>query len=170
MGKYKYFRYFAYLIELLIFFMVQETPGLVPELFGARPVILIPVALAISMFENETVGMFFGLFCGLLIDFGAGGTLGFHGLLLSAVCYGIGLITANLVQTNFLTAMLIAIVTTAALCILHWLFFFVFFGYEHVVYALVSHYIPRFFYTIAITPIIYYFTRALALQIRAKEE
>lgn len=170
MVKYKYFRYFAYTIELLVFFMVQETPGLIPALFGARPVLLIPVALSISMFESETAGMSFGLLAGLLIDFGTGGVLGYYGLLLSVVCYGIGLITANLIQTNFLTAMIIAIVITAALSLLHWVFFFVLFNYEHPVYALVAHFLPRFCYTAAIMPIIYYFTRALALQIRAKEE
>ena len=49
MERLKYLRYFAYTIEILVFFMVQETPGLVPDLFGARPVLLIPVALSIAM-------------------------------------------------------------------------------------------------------------------------
>ncbi len=170
MEKYKYFRYFAYTIQILVIFMVQETPGLIPTLFGARPVLLIPVALAIAMFERETVSMSFGLLCGLLIDFGTGGVLGFYGLLLSALCYCIGLIAANLIQTNFLTAMIIAIVITAALSLLQWVFFFVLFNYEHAVYALTAHFIPRFCYTCATMPIAYYFNRALALQIRAKEE
>lgn len=67
--------------------MVQETPGLIPELFGARPVLLIPVALSIALFEGERPSMMFGLFSGLLIDFGIGGALGFHALLLAATCF-----------------------------------------------------------------------------------
>ena len=170
MERLKYLRYFAYTIEILVFFMVQETPGLVPDLFGARPVLLIPVALSIAMFENETVSMAFGLLCGLLIDFGAGGVLGFHGMLLSVGCYSIGLIAANLIQTNFLTAMIIAVISTASIVFLQWVFFYLLFSYAHAAYALTAHYLPRFFYTTAIMPVAYYFNRALALQIRAKEE
>nr|WP_319489631.1 rod shape-determining protein MreD [uncultured Caproiciproducens sp.] len=170
MEKLKYLRYFAYTIEILVFFMVQETPGLVPDLFGARPILLIPVALSIAMFENETASMGFGLLCGLLIDFGAGGVLGFHGLLLSVICYSIGLIAANLIQTNFLTAMIIAVISTASIVFLQWVFYYLLFSYAHAAYALTAHYIPRFCYTAVIMPVAYYFNRALALQIRAKEE
>ena len=44
MDRYKIIRYFAYTIEILILYMVQETPGLLPEIGGARPVLLIPAA------------------------------------------------------------------------------------------------------------------------------
>ena len=36
MDRYKIIRYFAYTIEILILYMVQETPGLLPEIGGAR--------------------------------------------------------------------------------------------------------------------------------------
>lgn len=170
MQKMKVIRYFAYTIELLVLFMVQETPGLVPSLFGARPVLLIPAALSISMFENEVASMSFGLLGGLLIDFGGGAVLGYHGLLLSVTCYAIGLFAANLIQTNFLTSMLTAIVVTGALLFLHWVFFYLLFNYEYAMYAFTAHYVPRFCYTIAIMPITYFFNRALAMQIREKEE
>ncbi|MDF1494696.1 rod shape-determining protein MreD [Caproiciproducens sp. CPB-2] len=170
MEKLKVLRYFAYTIEILVFYMVQETPGLVPDLFGARPVLLIPIALSIAMFEKETAAMAFGLLCGLLIDFGAGGVLGFHGLLLSVICYSVGLIAANLIQTNFLTAMITAVISTGCVVLLQWVFFYLLFSYSHAAYALTAHYIPRFFYTTAFMPVAYYFNRALALQIRAKEE
>ncbi|XOQ47959.1 MAG: rod shape-determining protein MreD [Eubacteriales bacterium] len=170
MQKMKVIRYFAYTIELLVLFIVQETPGLVPSLFGARPVLLIPAVLSISLFENEAAGMSFGLLAGLLIDFGGGGVLGFHALLLCAACYAIGLFAADLIQTNFLTAMLTAFIVTGALVLLHWVFFYLLFNYEYPGYAFTAHYIPRFCYTIAIMPITYFFNRALAIQIREKEE
>lgn len=170
MDKYKWIRYFAYTIEILVFFMVQETPGLIPWLFGARPVLLIPVALSIALFESEKAAMGFGLFCGLLIDLGMGGVLGFHSLLLTVICYTLGVLAANLIRTNFLTAMIVAISVCALVLILQWVFFYVLFGYEDPVYTLTAHYMPRFFYTVACMPIGYYFNRALAVQIRSKEE
>lgn len=170
MEKFKWLRYFAYTIEILVFFMVQETPGLMPEVYGARPVLLIPAALAIALFEKERAAMTFGLFSGLLIDFGMGGSLGFHALLLSISCYFLSVLAADLIRTNFLTAMIVAVICTSVILALQWVFFFVLADYTDSIYALSAHYAPRFLYTVVLMPVAYYFNRALALQIRAKEE
>lgn len=168
--RYKLFRYFAYVIEIVIVFIVQETPGLIPSLFGARPVLLIPVALSIAMFETETAAMGFGLFCGLLIDFGFGSVLGFHGLFLAVICYIIGLMIINLLRTNVVTAIFAAAVALAVIFLLQWLFFFVFKGYSDSSYVLLTHYIPKYGYTLVLTPILYYFNRAFALLLKPKEQ
>ncbi len=170
MEKYKWIRYLAYTIEILVFFMVQETPGLMPSVFGARPVLLMPVALSIALFESEKAAMSFGLLCGLLIDFGMSAVLGFHGLLLAVICFTLGVLAANLIRTNFLTAMLVAVVACGSVLLLQWLFFYVLYSFDSPIYALTEHYLPRFGYTVAFMPIAYYFNRALSIQIRAKEE
>lgn len=168
--RYQVIRYFAYSIELLVLFIIQETPGLIPAVFGARPILLIPVAVSIAMFENELPAMFFGLAFGLFLDFGRGGALGFHALMLAVICFAISTMAANLIRTNFLTAMLLATASAGLVFLLQWLFYYVCMGYEYTGYALVRHYLPRFGYTVLIMPVAYYFNRALALQIRPKEE
>lgn len=170
MNKYKYIRYFAYTIEILAIFVLQETPGLIPELYGGRPLLLIPAALSIAMFESVGAGMGFGILCGLLLDFGAGSLLGFYGLLLSVVCYFVALIAANLIQTNFLTAMITFLTVCAGIFLLHWFFFYLLSDYEYPLYALTAHYIPRFVYTLGVSPVLYYFNRAFAVQIRPNDE
>ena len=45
----KVIRYLAYTLELLVLFMLQETPGLLPPLFGARPVLLFPAVITIAI-------------------------------------------------------------------------------------------------------------------------
>jgi rod shape-determining protein MreD len=168
--KYKIIRYIGYTVELLVFFVLQETPGFIPAVFGARPVLVVPAVIAIAMFENEIPAMLFGLFGGLLMDFGFSGILGYHGMLLAVCCYVVSLIATNLLQTNFITTMLISLVCIAAVTVLQWLFFYVLYGYGSVLYALIYHYLPIFAYTMLLMPIAYYFNRALALQIRSKEE
>ena len=170
MTKFRVIRWFAYALEILVIFVLQETPGLIPALWGARPVAVIPAVLAEALFESEIPAMLFGLFGGLLVDFGFGGVLGFHGLLLAAACYGVALIAANLVRTNFLTAMLVSVTVTAVVTLLQWACFYVMCGYQHVLYALTAHYLPIFLYTAALMPVTYYFNQALASQIRSKEE
>ena len=170
MDRYKIIRYFAYTIEILILYMVQETPGLLPEIGGARPVLLIPAAISIAMFESELAGIAFGLLCGLFLDIGMGGVLGFHGLLLAAACYGVGLLTADLIQTNFLTSLLLAAGAVAGILFLQWVFFYLLYGYEYSGYALVTRYLPRMAYSFCTMPLCYAFHRALAQQIRSKTE
>lgn len=170
MEKYKWLRYFAYTIEFFVVFMVQETPGLVPDIFDTRPVLLIPAAVSVALFESERSSMFFGLFAGLLTDFGMGQTLGFHALLLIVSSYALALLAANLIRTNFLTAMISIVLIAGGIFLLQWVFFYLLSSYDEPVYALTAHYLPRYAYTVAVMPIFYYFNRALALQIRAKEE
>lgn len=170
MNRYRVIRYVGYALELLVVFVLQETPGLIPAVGGARPVLLLPAAVSVALFEGETPAMLFGMAGGLLIDFGCGGILGFHGLMLAAACYIISLIAANLMRTNFLTAMLVGVLSAGAAALLQWIFFYVLFGYGDAGYALYAHYLPVFCYTAAVMPIAYYFNRAIALRVRAKEE
>ena len=49
----KVIRYLAYTLELLVLFMLQETPGLLPPLFGARPVLLFPAVITIHVRDGN---------------------------------------------------------------------------------------------------------------------
>ena len=53
-------RYLAYTLEILVLFMVQETPGLLPSVLGVRPVLLFPAVMAIAMFETEVPEIYDG--------------------------------------------------------------------------------------------------------------
>jgi rod shape-determining protein MreD len=170
MTKYTVLRRLTFLLEILAVFVLQETPGLVPLLGNAKPVAVIPAVLSMAMFEEETPATLLGLFGGLLIDFGYGSMLGFHGLLLAAVCHGVSRMAADLVRTNLLTAMILSASVSAALTLLQWACFYVLPGYRDAGYALTQHYLPIFLYTVALTPLAYSFNRALATQIRERED
>ena len=100
----KVIRYLAYTLELLVLFMLQETPGLLPPLFGARPVLLFPAVITIAMFETEIPALAFGVVGGLFCDFGLSGTLGFHALVLGVLCFFISLLVRVYLQSNIATA------------------------------------------------------------------
>ena len=46
----RFFRYLAYTLEILVLFLLQETPNFIPCLWGIRPTLLIPAALTIALF------------------------------------------------------------------------------------------------------------------------
>lgn len=169
MARFKILRYFAYTLEILVVFVLQETPGLFPPVFGQRPIALIPVALAIAYFESGTASMAFGILTGLLVDYGMGGALGFHALVLALVCYAVAMLAENLLRASFLTYLLSAVLLMAVVTLLQWLFYYVLYGYGHTAYALVNHYLPRYGYTVVLAPIAYYFNRALAVFIQSRD-
>ena len=165
MSRYKGIRFFAYFLEILVLFMVQETPGLMPSVYGVRPTLLIPAALSIAFFESELAGMAFGVLCGLFLDFGMGSAFGFHALFLGILCC----LAAELIRTNLLTAILAGILGIFLMLSIQWFFCYVLYGYEYQGYAYVRHYLPRMAYSLAFMPLTYYFNRALALFIRERE-
>ena len=169
MNRYKGIRFFAYVLEILVLFMVQETPGLLPPILGARPVLLIPVALSIAFFETDLAAMAFGVLCGLFLDFGMGTAFGFHGLFLGVMCWLLGCLAAELIRTNLLTAVLAGILGIFLLLSIQWFFCYLLYGYDYPGYAYVHHYLPRMGYTLIFMPITYYFNRALALFLRERD-
>ena len=118
----KLIRYLAYVLELLVLFMLQETPGLLPSIFGARPVLLFPAVVAIAMLEPEVPALLFGVVGGLFCDFGLSGMLGFHALVLGVLCFFISLLVRVYLQSNIATALLTGIVGIGLTVCLQWFF------------------------------------------------
>ncbi len=166
MDRYKTLRWFAYFIELIIFYIVQNTPGLLPEFLGARPLLLVSTALSIAMFEGETAGVGVGLIAGLLIDFSAGTILGFHAIVLVILCFFVGLLTMNLIRTNLFTALFVSAIAIPIVYLLQWLFYYAIWDYGDSGYALVNHVLPRMLYTFLTVPVVYFFNRAIGHRLR----
>lgn len=154
-------RYLAYALELLILFMLQETPGLLPPVFGGRPVLLLPAVLAIAMYEPELPAMSFGIAGGLFLDFGFSGALGFHALVLAVLCFFVSLLCRDYFQINLATALFTGVWTIGLVIGLSWFFLFYLKGYSMPAYAFTHHYLPEYLYTLLFLPLIYLLNRGL---------
>ena len=108
--KHKYFRFLAYSIEVLAFFIIQQTPRLMPEIFGEKPMLLLPILVTIAIFENEIVGLFFGLGIGILADIGLWSIIGFYSIIFTIVGFFIGILVVNFIHTNLLTTIIVSFV------------------------------------------------------------
>lgn len=161
-------RYMAYVLEFLVLFMVQETPGLLPAIFGVRPVLLLPAAVTVAMFEEEIPAMSFGILAGLFCDFGLSGMLGFHALLLAVLCCFVSVIDRVYFQSNLATALLTGLWTVGLVICAQW-FFLYYFRYSMADYAFVHHYLPKFFYTMLFVPLLYLLNRGLSQAVRTPE-
>lgn len=154
-------RSLAYVLEMLVLFMLQETPGLLPHVYGVRPVLVLPAAAVIAMLEDETRAMAFGVAAGLFCDFGYSGVLGFHAMVMAILCFGVSLLVKAFLQVNPVTAVLVGIAVLGIAFGAQWLFFY-YFRYSSPGYALRIHYLPKYLYTLIFVPLLFLLNKALA--------
>ena len=164
--RYTVFRYFAYSLELLLLFIIQTTPRLLPEFFGSKPLLLLPAAITISFLESEIPAMFFGLAAGLLLDFGYSDNVGFFTITLTLACFFIGLIFRDYLVISFLNAVIFTAVFCTALMVLYFMFTYVFAGKPQVFYYFSHHYISRIIYTFVCGILLYFLNKFLYKNLR----
>ena len=54
----KYFRYALYALELLLLYVIEGTPGLLPVIYLARPLLLVSAAVSAAAFELPYFSLF----------------------------------------------------------------------------------------------------------------
>ena len=59
---YKYVRYLAYFIEILVLYVIEQIPNFIPGVNGAKPILVLPVVFIIAVFEGENPALMFGFF------------------------------------------------------------------------------------------------------------
>lgn len=161
-----FLRFFAYSLEIIILYILCGTPQLMPEIFGSKPCLLLPVALTIAVFESETVAMSFGFVCGVLTDIGFSGKIGFYTVVLTLLCFAIGYCARNFFVTNLLNASIIGIVSITLLILIH---FWLNVSLQDIPDAgmhFVKHYISRVLYTGAFFVPLYFLGRLLCLTLK----
>lgn len=156
-----FFRYLAYTLEIIIAYVLIGTPQLMPQIFGAKPCVLLCIAVTIALFEKETVAMIFGLVCGLLTDIGYANNFCFFAVFMMVLCFFIAFFAENIMVTNLLVALGIGfIVILLTLCV-QFLFTYLFKGYDNAGIYFVKHYIPKILYTTAFIPVFYGLNRLI---------
>ncbi len=165
----KYFRYLAYIIEILVFFAIQQTPFLIPSIMGARPTLVISIFVSIIIFETELAAVGFGVFIGLLMDFGMGSVLGINAIILAVCGYFIGVLVQDLIKINFFTASIFFVSVMFLVFILQFFLCYFIHDYGNNQYFIINHYLPRIVYSLLVWPIFYLFNKSVVMHIREKE-
>ena len=122
------FKWVCYTLLMLLCTVLQTMPGLF-QLGAAKPLYLLPLALAVSVFEGEFAGAIFGAVCGLMWDYTAGRTVGMLALELMLLCFGVSVVVQLYLKDTPSNFVLLAV--TCALLVLSadWLFFYYMPGY-----------------------------------------
>ena len=122
-------KWICYALLGLLCAVLQTTPGLFQ--FGAvKPLWLLPLALAVAVFEGEFAGAVFGAVCGLMWDWLAGRTVGMLALELLLLCFALSVLVQVYLQGSTWNFALISTGTALVVLSLDWLFFYYMPGYS----------------------------------------
>lgn len=117
-----FLRWLTYAAILLLFYVMECNP----IIRGFCPLLLIPLATSVAMFEGDLASGIFGVFCGLMLDIANGVTIvGFSAILLLCACPFISLMSRFLIKKTFvanlvLNAAVSIVMAGLDLIFLHW--------------------------------------------------
>ena len=119
----------CYVLALFVCGALQTAPGLF-QLGPAKPLLLLPLCLAVAVFEGEFAGALFGAVCGLLWDYTAGRTVGMLALELLLLCFAVSVLVQLYLQATPVNFTVICGAAALLVLTLDWLFFYYMPGYS----------------------------------------
>ena len=156
------------LLSALLFLvaLAQNVPWL-PDIFGARPLPLIPLVVCIAVLDQEVPGVLFGGLAGILWDLSSAG-VPWHAMYLTAVAFLCAMLMRYLFNRNARTISLLIFLSTLLYLLLRWLFDQAlpylnhmqapFNPYEGYLFTFLRYSLPSLAYTLALAPLCYYLT------------
>ncbi|MDO5014634.1 MAG: rod shape-determining protein MreD [Clostridia bacterium] len=165
--KYNIFKRIFWFFAIVICAIFQNTPHFQIEIFGSRALLLIPVVIAISMFEKPYISMIFGAFAGTLWDLVSSHYDGRYMLLLFILSAVVGLLITSLIRNNIVTFMLLSSVSEFLLIFFNYLSGLIS-GKGDFLASFVRFYLPTYLYTLILSPLIYIIFRMAIRKIKEK--
>ena len=117
-------------VALIFVVAVLAKSGFIPRLSSVSPMIMVPLTVAIALYEKSIPGMAFGILCGALWDLSATTPDGFYTVLLAVAGFVCGSLSSFLVRTNLLSSLLLTLFTAGGCSLIHWGLFFLRKGYD----------------------------------------
>ncbi|HCA04447.1 MAG TPA: hypothetical protein DEO32_00965 [Ruminococcaceae bacterium] len=148
-----FFKYLAYALELVLLAVLQSTPRLLPEIFGAKPFLLLALALSVTAFEDFIPSIIFAALCGIISDLNSGGTVGYFAVTLTIVCAVIHYFRGTYLNATMFTFIITSLAGAAAVLILYFIIFRAFGGGSWELFL--SRYISRVILTLLASVILY---------------
>ncbi|MBR3594062.1 MAG: rod shape-determining protein MreD [Clostridia bacterium] len=140
-----------------------DSTGLAPLNIGnARPLLLLPLLVAVAMAGREWIGLLFGAVFGILLDTIGAETLCFNMIALFIIGTVCGLLCAHYVNDNVYSAVALCFFSNLFYYVARWFFFYVCAGREEVFSYFFRYCVPTILYnTVFIIPF-YFLLRYLS--------
>lgn len=153
------------LLALLCYVFMTTSPGT-----GVKPLLLIPVALCIAMWESEMPSALTGVICGLLLDSACGKVMGYNGLMLMALCLFVSLLFLHLMRQNFVNSIFVVTISSILLGVLDFFFYHGIWGYDRVELIFWDYTLPSVLLTILSTVPVYFIVKIIYIGFDGRQE
>ena len=159
------FKWVCYTLLMLLCTVLQTMPGLF-QLGAAKPLYLLPLALAVSVFEGEFAGAIFGAVCGLMWDYTAGRTVGMLALVLMILSFAVSAVVQLYLKNSAPNFLLIVAGCAALVLACDWLFFYYMPGYSGAWNRFLWFVLPCAVLTIPVSLPIYWAARRISTEFK----
>ncbi|MCL2637013.1 MAG: hypothetical protein FWD48_01455 [Oscillospiraceae bacterium] len=156
----------AFYFLMLLFFYMLMTGG-----FFSRwqPLFMIPLAIAVSMFEREIGSALFGAFCGLMLDTACGNLFGMSSVWLMPCALAASLLVMNLIRPNLVNHLWLVTVTCIIMAFMEFFFKYLIWDEPNSGIVLVIYIIPSYLSAIILSPAVFLLTRVIFVRLSEKE-
>ena len=142
----------CYFLILLIAATLQSLPGFL-SIFGVRPLFILPVCLAVAIYEGEYPGALLAVAGGFLWDWTASRVGGLMALGLMAICFAAAVVVELYLRVNTVNFILV----NAACCLLvtgmDFMFYYLMPGYSGAMERYLTTVLPMVIYTAVLSPL-----------------
>ncbi len=166
----EYIKRAIYILLTVFTAILQNTDGLFPKIQNVPAMLLIPLVICISVFEKPVTGMLFGLLAGFCWDFYSGVFDGFYIILLTLAGYVCSMLINRYMRNNIVTATVFSLGISLFCSLLYWLLFILIPGTVGAALLVTKIYLPSALYTVALTPLYYYFIKMIWQKYQKEEQ
>lgn len=156
-------------LTVIILAALQNTEGLLPRIFGAHMMPLIPLIISVGMLEGEMYGLVYGALAGAFWDVCASGPDGLHALFLALTGCITGVLVHYIMKNRLLTQYCICAVSSVAYAVVYWLCSVYIPLGDAGGEKLLTFYLPSAVVTTVFSFLIYYFVRFICTHLKEKE-
>ncbi len=149
-------RWFCYATLLMLFYAMSMN-----GILGFRPLLILPLAAAVSFFEAEFESAVFGVFCGFFMDMAADRLFGFTSLWLMICCMLLSLLSTYLIRRNLFNYLLSTAALSAIVGFIDYVFSIYLWQSDAGAYTVTHLVIPAMLSALVLSPIIYWFIKLL---------
>ena len=156
-------------VAVIVTAVLQNTDGFLPDIFGARIFLMIPLVISIGMSEGEISGLIYGAVGGCFWDVCSAAPDGFNSLYLAVVGCVSGLLIRFFMRNKLLTQYCICAIATSLHGLLYWIFTVYIPIGDNNFTKLLGFYLPGAVMTTGVSFIVYYAVRYVSNRLVEKE-
>ena len=158
-------KWVLYSLLLFVAFIFQTTVDLF-QIFGVKPIWILPVIMYIAIFEGEWAGAIFGVAGGLFWDIAANKLLGFNAIILLLLTVCAALLSMYLIRANFWNSLLVVLASALVQGLTDYVFCYLIWGHSGTYLILIKRILPTVAYTTAAAIPLFFLVRRIARAFR----